>query len=110
MEIKTTKINKNGSMEKYITTSVMVSENFYKLCKQYNIKFVDAMRTGISILLAEKGEMDYDNKLNVWRKMQYFRKQAEESLQKINQLMDRTSPTTPITTETHQQSKKTKKP
>ena len=92
MEIKTTKINGKGKVEKYITTSVMVSEEFYKQCKQYNIKFVDAMRTGISILLAEKGEIDYDNRLNIWRKMQYFRKQAEEALQKINQLVDKTSP------------------
>ena len=113
MEIKTTKINERGKVEKYVTTSVMISEEFYKQCKQYNIKFVDAMRTGISILLAEKGEIDYDNQLNIWRKMQYFRQQAEQSLQKINDLMDKTTPTsqTPLeSTETPQESPKTKKP
>lgn len=112
MDVKTEKINKNGKIEKGVTTSVIISEEFYNLCKQYNIKFVDAMRTGISILLAEKGEIDYDNKLNLWRKMNYFRGEAEKALQRIGELMGKTAlppPNTSKQPEPHQNQKKTNK-
>lgn len=53
-----------------VQTSVIVSTEFYKLCKQYNIKFSEALRVGISLLLAEKDIIQYDNNLNISRKIQ----------------------------------------
>ena len=70
----------------YVRTSVNLSPEFYELCKKHNIKISDAVRTGIAILLSEKGVMEYDNRLNIVRKLQFFQKQAEESLQKLSKL------------------------
>lgn len=69
-----------------IQTSVLVSEEFFNLCKEHNIKFTEALRVGISILLAEKGIGDYDNKLNLFRKMSLFQQKAEESIQQVEEL------------------------
>jgi len=44
------------------------------------------MRVGISLLLAEKGIVEYDNKLNLHRKMTVFRQELEKATQKIDQL------------------------
>ena len=91
MVIRKTQIKRTGEVHESIITSVEVSKELYELCKQHNIKFVDAIRTGISILLAEKGEIGYDNKLNLYRKMNYFRSEAEKALQKISELMKETT-------------------
>ncbi len=46
------------------------------------------MRVGVSILLAEKGDLDYDNKLNLWRRMHKYKETAERSLQKVEHLIN----------------------
>jgi hypothetical protein len=69
-------------------TSILISEEFYSLCKQYNIKFSEALRVGISIILAEKGVKQYDNKLNLYRKMNYFKDQLEKLSNQINKADD----------------------
>ena len=51
----------------FIRTSVNVSPEFHNLCKKYYIKFSDALRIGISISLAEKGIIEYNNQLNIVR-------------------------------------------
>ena len=50
-----------------IQTSVIVSLEFYNLCKTHQIKFSEALRVGISILLAERGVIEYNNQLNIVR-------------------------------------------
>ena len=62
-----------------MTTSVQISPEFFKLCKENNIKFVEAMRTGISILLAEKGVRDYDNKLTIYRRLMILQEQMKKN-------------------------------
>ena len=69
-----------------ITTSVKISPEFHKLCIEEHISFSEAMRVGISLILAEKGMSDYDNNLNIYRRMNLFRQKAEESLAKIYEL------------------------
>ena len=61
-----------------ITTSVTVSPEFFNLAKENNISFSEAVRIGISIILGDKGVKDYDNNLNLFRKMTLFRQQLEE--------------------------------
>ena len=78
-------IRKGGGIQ----TSVIVSTGFYEMCKKYNIKFSEALRVGISLLLAEKGVAEYDNNLNIHRKMTLFRQQLEEALQKLTKLEEK---------------------
>lgn len=69
-----------------IQTSVLVSQEFFNLCKTNNIKFSEALRVGISILLADAGILEYDNNLNVMRKLNFFRKELEKTNLKIEEL------------------------
>ena len=59
-----------------ITTTVRISPEFYRLCKEHHIKFSEAMRVGISVLLAEKGVMEYDNTLNIVRRADELKRKA----------------------------------
>jgi hypothetical protein len=69
-----------------ITTSVTVSPEFFLLAKEHHISFTEAIRVGIAMELAELGLKEYDNKLNLYRKMQFFKDKAEQSLQKLEEL------------------------
>lgn len=72
-----------------IQTSVLVSVNFYKLCKEHNIKFSEALRVGISLLLAEKGIEEYDNKLNISRKITLLTKLLEDKSKELEELREK---------------------
>ena len=61
-----------------ITTSITVSPEFFNLAKKYHLSFTEATRIGLSILFAERGIKEYDNKLNLFRKMQQYQKRCEE--------------------------------
>ena len=67
-----------------ITTSVRISPEFHSLCIEHSISFSEALRTGISLILAEKGVREYDNNLNVFRKMTLFREELEKLSQRVN--------------------------
>jgi len=69
-----------------IQTSVLISKEFYELAKKYNIKFSEALRVGLSLLFAEAGEMDYDNNLNLYRKMIFFKTELERMSQELESL------------------------
>lgn len=80
-----------------ITSSVRVSPNLWMLAKKHNISLSEGLRVGLSIMLADLGEQDYDNNLNLYRKMRVFQKEAEklsaemEALRnKSNQVIART--------------------
>ncbi len=79
-----------GSAKPGIRTSVLISPEFYDLCKKHHIKFSEAMRVGIGILLGERGEVDYDNKLNLVRALQEYKLKAANALQKISDLENET--------------------
>ena len=66
-----------------VRTTVTISPEYYEQCKKYRIKFSDAMRAGISLLLAEKGVIGYDNKLNIMRKIDILRAKLEETIQRV---------------------------
>jgi len=72
----------------FIRTSVNVSPEFHRLCRDHRIKFSEALRTGISILLAEKGVAEYDNNLNVVRRLTNLRLEVEKISQKYYDLRD----------------------
>ena len=69
-----------------ITTSVKISPEFHKLCIEHRISFSEAMRIGISLILAERGLTEYDNNLNLHRKMRLYQQMSEEANNKLNEL------------------------
>ena len=71
-----------------VIKSISVSLEFEELAKKNNISWSEASRVGMSVLLADKGIREYDNNLNLYRKMNLFRMKAEESLHRIYELED----------------------
>ena len=71
-----------------IRTSVLISPEFYELSRKYGIKFSEALRTGISLILAERGFSEYDNKLNLMRKMDLVRSQLEAKSIELEKLKE----------------------
>ena len=72
-----------------ITTSVTVSPDFFMLAKQHHLSFTEAIRIGLALMFAERGVKDYDNKLNLYRKMQVFQQKTEELTRENEVLMDK---------------------
>lgn len=64
-------------------TTISISPEFADLAKKHHLSWSEASRIGMSIMLADLGEREYDNKLNLYRKMQFFKTRAEEALQQI---------------------------
>lgn len=69
-----------------IQTTVLVTPELYEKCKLHNIKFSEAMRVGIGVLLAERGLREYDTNLNLFRRMNQFREMFEEMSVKYEKL------------------------
>ena len=72
-----------------IQTSVIVSCNFYELCKRHRIKFSEALRVGISLMLAEMGIEEYDNNLNITRKIKLLTNQLSETSEEMYNLKEK---------------------
>ena len=64
-----------------ITTSVRISPEFHKLCVDLHISFSEAIRKGIALELAERGQCGYDNDLNIVRRL-------ETAMAKIQELCE----------------------
>ena len=69
-----------------IRTSVDIAPKLYELLKKHHIKISEAIRVGISILLAEKGVQDYDNKLTISRKLVKMSQLLDEKCEEIENL------------------------
>ena len=74
-----------------VQTSVLISQEFYEQCKKHHIKFSEALRVGVSLLLSEKGLREYDNGLNIVRKIQLIQDKLNETSQKYYELVDKMS-------------------
>lgn len=81
----------------WIMTSVKLSPEFYNLSKEHHVSFTEAMRVGISIILAERGIGEYDNSLNIVKRIkelkvkaaQYAQQAADLELTKEAQVIER---------------------
>jgi hypothetical protein len=69
-----------------VIRSVSLSYEFDKICRENEISISEATRRGISLMLSEKGIKDYDNDLNIVRRVQELKVKAAEALQKIADL------------------------
>lgn len=77
-------MGRNLSLDPMINTCVRISPEFHKLARENGIVLTEALRIGLSIMFAEKDLKEYDNKLNIVRKMNIFRSELE----KINREFD----------------------
>lgn len=66
-----------------VKISTTISEEFRDFAKRYHIKYSEAIRVGMAILLAEKGVVEYDNTLILHRKMRAYQTKAEECMRKM---------------------------
>jgi len=71
-----------------VQTSVLVSQEFYKLCKEQKIKFSEALRVGIALILAERGIREYDSSLNLMRKISLINQNLSNTSEKFYELID----------------------
>lgn len=69
-----------------VTTSVTISPRFFELARKYNLNFSEATRIGISIMLGDLGIEEYDNTLNLHKKMKLYRQQLEEKSEEVERL------------------------
>ena len=69
-----------------IAKCISVSREFEDLADKYRISWSEAARVGMAVMLGDLGVVDYDNKINLFRKMTLFKQQAEEALNKIAEL------------------------
>jgi len=72
-----------------IATSVRLSPEFHKLCRENGINLTEALRIGISLMLADLGITDYDNNLNLFRKMRLFQEELEKKSQELEELKNK---------------------
>jgi hypothetical protein len=66
-----------------VIRSISVSPEFDNMRKEAHLSWSEAAKIGMSILLSEAGLVEYDNRLNLVRKMKKFQKIAEEANQKL---------------------------
>lgn len=67
-------------------TTVKISPEMLRLCRENYIKITEATRVGIAMLLAEKGVKEYDNKLNLYRKMVKYQEELQKALSRLYEL------------------------
>jgi len=72
-----------------LITTVQVSQDFYDLSRKYGIKFSEALRVGIAMLLAERGVLEYDNNLNVVRRLSQTINKLSETSQELYELKEK---------------------
>jgi hypothetical protein len=71
------------------TISTTVSDEFWNLAKENNVAWNEALAIGLSIKFGDLGISEYDNKLNLKRKMDFFRTQAEQALQQLAEIQEK---------------------
>jgi len=81
--------------EPRVIRSVSISFEFDSLCRQHNISISEACRIGISLMLAEKEIKEYDNNLNIVRRLQLANQKLSETSQELYNLKEKwETPTT----------------
>jgi len=71
------------------TISTTTSEEFYTLAKEHKIKMSEALKVGLAVLFGEKGIRQYDNSLNLQRRIMASRIKAEQALQELIKLEEK---------------------
>lgn len=74
-----------------VTVTTTMSYEFHELAKRHNIKISEALRQGVSLMLAEIGEGDYDNRLNIMRRMEKMANLLQVSIAEAEELKAKTA-------------------
>lgn len=69
--------------------SISISPEFFHRAKDNNISLSEAVRVGISVILAEKGVKEYDNRLNLYRRMKAYQTKVQELSAEIEGIKER---------------------
>ena len=77
---------RNKTSPGMIQTTCLISPHYNELRKKHGITLSEVIRVGMSMILAEKDIAEYDNQLNLHRKMILFKQMAEEANSKLDQL------------------------
>lgn len=67
-----------------IIKTISISKEYDELQRQYGLSWTECARVGLSVMLAERGVTDYDNNLNLYRKMLFYRTEMEKLMQNKN--------------------------
>ena len=73
----------------YVTT-ISITGNMEVMAKEHKLSWSEAARRGMAMMLADLGVADYDNNLNLYRKMKHFQKIAEETSEQLEELKKKT--------------------
>ena len=76
-------INPFSKKKPAVRVSACVSDDFWNLANENHIGWSEALRVGISILLAERGVTDYDNNLNIVRNLKRTVERLNETATKL---------------------------
>jgi len=68
--------------------SISVSRELADQAREHKISWSEAARRGMAMMLADLGVKEYDNNLNLYRKMNFFREELEKAMIKINQKLE----------------------
>lgn len=72
-----------------IIKTISISEEFMNLSREYNISWTNAARVGMSILLADLGVKEYDNQLNLYRRMLLMKSELERVSNELEALKEK---------------------
>jgi hypothetical protein len=68
----------------WILTSVKISPELHNKARIHHILISEASRVGISMMLADIGEMDYDNNLPLIKKIELLRQKLEATSKELD--------------------------
>lgn len=68
--------------------SISVSSEFSNLAREHGMSWSEAARIGMAVLLAEKGVREYDNNLNIFRKLNLVRQTMQATIDGLNEELD----------------------
>ena len=71
------------------TISTTVSDDFWSLAKENKVSWTEALAIGLSVKFGDLGISEYDNKLNLKRKMDFYKAEAEKALQHLAELEEK---------------------
>lgn len=75
-------------MKNTIIRSISVNKQMAVMMAENRLSWSEASRIGASIMLGDLGVMDYDNSLNLYRKMQLYRNEAQKKAQEAEALLN----------------------
>ena len=74
-----------------IQKCISITEEAKQIAEDNDISWTDAARVGMGLMLAEKGVQDYNNELNIYRKMTRMRVLLEKVCQEYNQFKEKSN-------------------